>query len=710
MIGWMSTRAKTERRQRAEHFLAYAILGLTLAIMLLVVGKTFNATGYLSAWDAGGHLLKADYFAHNLLTQGNLTGWFPTWHGGFDLFQFYPPLLYYILGPLTLVFEPEFALRLVTAGLWFALVPVTYYFLRSFEAIREHGRPVAAIGTSFLLALNASFGIGLGALYGVGLLPNGLGAVIAIWLLGRLKRDLSDLSRGPAQLLATGGLFGLLILAHTFSAYWWGLVSLGLVLSVLPYGSSKLQRVHRRAILKRYALIIAIGVLLSAYWWIPLILSLSAIGTTGVIQQAPKSEIFASLIFAKDSGGIVMALLAAGGLFTLAARRSLRTFWFFVGASVLSLLLSLNIINGLLPFGSVVGSSQFIRFQAFFAFLMMVLAVFGLVGIWQILKRVGATKTTNLAGNAGYAPHLVLGSLTALLFVAVLYPTLQVKQGFVKVFNNPQTAELNKVSEYLRANLKTGDFVITEFNWESRLLYGSPHFVNQRLPMQVPNLWDLDGNFPEGTAGAASPVQTASTLYDPDILDSQREYMASRGLRYIITSTPTNRPNLASLPWLTPVYAGKTLGIYEVTDYQHRFGLPPSVAAKLRDVRFDAPVRYTLAFASPVTLERGTTVALSHHPWLKAMADGRPIATSEDAEHRLVLNAATQNVNRLEIRYDPPALTIAAGVVSFVTAITLVIGVLLRRRLAGWLKNRSTSRSHLTANPGRRSRQTNPRR
>src|SRR5438105_13040965 len=125
-----------ENTKLREQLVAYWILSLTLGVMLAAVWPSLNNTGYLAAWDAGGHLLKAYYFAHHLLLHGHPSGWFPLWPGGFDLFPFYPPLLYYILGPITLLLPAELALRLVTAGLWLGLVPVTYYFLRSFNVNR----------------------------------------------------------------------------------------------------------------------------------------------------------------------------------------------------------------------------------------------------------------------------------------------------------------------------------------------------------------------------------------------------------------------------------------------------------------------------------------------------------------------------------------------------------------------------------------------
>lgn len=651
-------------RRQLEQLIAYIVLGATVGIMIATVLPSLNANGTLAAWDAGGHLLKANYFAEHLLPLGHLTGWFPLWHGGFDLFQYYPPLLYYILGPLSAVINKELALRIVTAGLWIGLVPVTYYFLRSFSV----NRLIAATGTGFLLALNASFGIGLGALYGVGLLPNGLGFILAIWALGRLKRDLSEPGRGVSQVVLTGLVVGLLFLSHTFSAYWWGAASIFLVISEVIGRGERLAPV-----LKRFALIVGIGLLISAYWWIPLVLSLGSMGETGDIQQNPRSVILRGLLFVQDSGGWVMALLSLGGLAYLAARQNWRTFGFFASIGVFSLLLSLDTINDFLPFGSVVGSSQFIRFHAFFAWLVMVYAVFGLAGLWYLYRR--------WLRSPAWSASAALSITVLLLFTLVILPTLEEKRGFVRVIDNEPAHELPGVATYLDDNLRPGDFILSEFNWNSRYFYGTPHFVNQRLPMLSDKIWNLDGNFPEGTPGSAKPTLIASVMENVGFLRTQQAYLESRGVRYLVATHPSTRTVLEREPWLKPVHTDTILSVFELVGPRHSFGLPPEVAAKLGSVDFSSPGKYRLKFREPVELPAGTSLAVSAHPWLVVKADGRAIRSGRDYESRLSLKEGTGTFTELTITEEPPVVIRAASAVS-VLALLGVILILARQRWA----------------------------
>ncbi len=663
-----------------ERLAAYAVLAAVGLTMLWTVWPSLGSSGYLAAWDAGGHLLKAEYFATELLPSLRLDDWFPTWHGGFDLFQYYPPLLYYLLGPLTYVFAPELALRVFTAALWVGLLPVTYYLLRSFDL----GRLPAALGSGLLLSLNASFGVGLGALYGVGLLPNGLGFILAIWALGRLKRDLFELRPAP-KVVVTGVVVGLLLLAHTFSAYWFGAAAILLGVAAAwgrPAGP----------VVRRLAVVFGIGLALSAYWWLPLAGSFSAMGETGSIQGQSPGAALKGLLLAEDSGGWVISLLAVIGLVYLWLRRHYRELGFFLAIGALTLLLSINAINAILPFGDVIGSSQFIRFHAFFALLLTVWAALGLAGLWYAVGRL--PRYWQAPGIAAFA--LTVGLIAAF----VVLPTLSQKRLFIRVVENGPTAELQTLAAELQPRLRPGDFVLSEFNWESRFLLGSPHFVNQRLPREVPGLWDLDGNFPEGTRGSARPVLIASAMGSEGFLASQRDYLEGRGVRFIISTHPSTRVVLDAQPWLRETWSGTILSLYEVTGFDRPFGLPRGVGARLQDVSY-ADGRYRLAFDRLVTLPAGTAFAVSHHPWLRTEVDGERVRTV-GRNGQLAL-AEPAKADSLTIRYAPPAWVWVARAVSLAGVAVVALLAVRHRDVTAWLGSRARGR-------GRRKRAPAPRR
>lgn len=660
--------SQLRNRRFQEQVSAYAILGGTIGVMLAAIWPSLSNSGFLAGWDAGGHLLKAYFFAHTLLPSGLLNGWFPNWHGGFELFQFYPPLLYYLLGPLTLVFPAELALRIFTAALWIGLVPVTYYFLRSFKLPRFF----AALGTTLLLALNASFGLGLGALYGVGLLPNGLGFIMAIWALGRMQRELDDPDRGRRQLIMTGLISGGLILSHTFSAYWWALASLTLL------ASHAIANQNPSRIIKRYLTIVLIALAVSAYWWAPLLMTESFRGATGSLQQQSFGELLKGLVLAEDFGGITISLLALIGLGSMALHRKWRLFGFFAGTLLFSLLLSLNIINAALPFSSVVASSQFIRFHAFFAWLMMILAAYGIYEIWVIARRYA---------SFGVVAPVYTAAVVSLLFL-VVFPTLDEKRGFVRVVpDNSLTGEIREVNNFLRENMRPGEFILSEFNWDSRIPLGSPHFANQRLPLLNENIWDLDGNFPEGTKAAEGPVTTASALTQTLYLREQLPQLRQRGVRYIVTTNPRTANELAYMPDLSPVFSGKQFAIFDLGESVQPFGFSAGYVPLSATY---TPNKYVIEFPKGTIMTSDQSLAISYHPWLRAKADGRSLATRESSLATLQLSAPGE-VSKLEISYRPPWYLAIPNVISLLAILACFVVILLPRRHRSNVKDRLRS-------------------
>lgn len=664
------SKAGSDRASFDSRVAAYALLAAAMGVMLATVWHTLGPQGVLSAWDAAGHLLKAEYWAGQLLPLGRSSGWFPIWHGGFDLFQFYPPLLYYLLGPLSLVFDGELALRAFMCGLWLALVPANYYFLRGLGL--ERG--VAALGASLVLSLNASLGVGLGALYGVGLLPNGLGIVVATLFLGRLVRVLATDpdERTPRSLVAAGLLLAVLILSHTFSTYWCLLAASVLVLSHSTEGRQQLLRNARD-----YALVLAVALAVSAFWWLPLLVMLDHMGPPGRVVEDGPLEILARLLFARESGGWPASLLAVAGLLSLAWRRDFARGAALALVFVVTLLLCVNAINSWLPFASVVSSSQRIRFEAFAAWLLMVFGALGIDGLWRVVRSLPLQPRL---------PALLL-TLVALVWGAlVVWPTVRANSRYVDVRGGQPLAEISALNQFLGDRLRTGEFVLTEFSWDAVPTFGSPHILNQRLPRELPGFWDLDGNFPEGTAGATQPVLIASALPRIPFLRSQQEYLRGRGVRYVITTVPGTRQALREEAWLTRVWGSPNLTVFELSGAR-RFGLPAELAEQVEALSYEPPGVYEVRFARPVEAPSSFVVGLSYHPWLVAESDRSSLSlTNENGQ--LHLTSGPQPIQSLTIRYRPTWISGVAGAFSLL-ALLLALGVCFAAVRSAWVAGRA---------------------
>lgn len=623
-------------RRFREH-LAVLLLGLLSGIAVWIVWPSLTRPGVLASWDAGGHLLKAQVLAR----QG--PGWFPNWHGGFDLLLSYPPLLYWLMAPLTWIFPPEGVLRLTAAGLWLALPASGWYFLRSFGVNR-----VAAAAAAFLwLVFDARFGAGLGALYEVGLLPNGLGVVLMGFALGRLQRDLAATRPSTPRLAATAGVWGALVLAHTFSAYFAGLAG-ALLLA--------LHVVRRRALLaesiRRCAIVWGGMLALSAWWWLPMVGTIGNMGPPETFDPKPPLSTAMDLLGGGRHGGPSITILALLGVAWLSVRRRRPHLAFLGGGLLLALAVTLNLINEWLPFSRVVASSQSIRFQTFVVWFLFGLAGHGLVAIWWLTTRVRPPALS--AAGLGLAALLLVGF--------VFLPVLESKRKLVRVARNETTAAVPHLGKWLRDTLRPGEFILSEHSWDSKEEVGSPHLVNQRIWAHAPGVWDLGGNFPEGTAGAAEAVRIAKALGNPGAVASRRGYLESRGVRFLVSTCEKSRRTLEAEPAVRKAWSRANLTVFELAEFHTPMGLN----APIRSVTYRSG-HYRIEFERRLKFPAGTTLALSYHPWMQAWTGKTKVATRPDEQHRLAL-AADAEGDELTLAYRPPIGTAVATSLSILAA------------------------------------------
>lgn len=613
-----------------------AILGLAVFITLIVFKPTLFLAGALPAYDARGHLFKAIHWAHTF------SPWITNWHGGFAPMSTYPPLVTYLLGIFSLMMNPILAMRLLMLALLIAPPFASYTFLRRFGLDRIH----ASLGGLLTIVIHVPFSFGADMIYRIGLLPHGLGIIIGIVLLGRLVRDVESPAIKLRSVITTGIMWALLILTHTFSTYWVGFAAIFLVLS-----RSK-ENPHASHIIIGFL----IGLLLSAYWWVSFGLNLSNMDKIHELSQAEPMAVVKRTLFLKNSGGWLSMPLVLFGFYSL--RKSTKNLAFFGMISAFTFAICLNLFNAYLPFGDVLKTSQRIRLEGFLNWILLMTIPFGLANLPRKLNKnavLSIILTFLIAGAFG---------IPKLKFLSLKYS---------KPVNNSFTQQLDPLYDFLKKNLKPGEFILTEFSWETFNTLGNPHYVTQNLAIKDPSIWELTGSFPESTKGSRNPVRLSRLMDRPSIFLSNLDLMRQRGVRYIITTLQRTRELISESNDITAVWSDKTFTVFEIKNFQTPFGFPPEIAQRIKTFSSSLSGDYHFTFSPPLEAGIYIPTGISFHPWLNATANGEKMGTINTGNDLLTLEKSPQETTDILIRFNYPPIIYIFQIISGLSLLGVIL-------------------------------------
>jgi len=193
----------------------------------------------------------------DFLKDFQLSGYDPEWYAGYPAFVLYPPLFYMLVALLSLLSGGIVPLSLSFNLTQFLLVP-TFLGSLYFCTLQWLGKRVAAVGVLlgiFYLCLPPHFahsGNGLAAALQIGFLPNFLGYVELLLLLGTLKGPLNFRKFASAAILLAA-----LILTHQLTAVF----ALGAIALLIMMQS------HKEA--RKTICVLLFGLVLSSWWWVP---------------------------------------------------------------------------------------------------------------------------------------------------------------------------------------------------------------------------------------------------------------------------------------------------------------------------------------------------------------------------------------------------------------------------------------------------------
>jgi len=222
-------------------------LVLSLWPLLAAPNSNFPYTG-----DAMGHLTKVKYIS-DCLRQGHWPAWFPFWYNGSTVVQYYPPLSFFLLAPVQILFDN----LMITFKFWaFATLLVggwgVFYICR-----RWIGFYAGLLG-AVLYVMQPFL---LRSLMMQGVIAQGPIIALTPWLLAATLLFFER--RTPWRWMAICLTIAALILAHPMHAL---LVCLGMIYVVLALWITSHSKISS-LVLWGWAIVVGAG--LVSFWWFP---------------------------------------------------------------------------------------------------------------------------------------------------------------------------------------------------------------------------------------------------------------------------------------------------------------------------------------------------------------------------------------------------------------------------------------------------------
>ncbi len=277
-----------------ELAVAASLTGLTIAIALWPILSAPNSS-YPDTVDALGHMAKIKYIADSL-RQWHIPSWFPYWYSGSAVTQYYPPLSYWLLIPIQLLFSN---VMITFKAFLFASVFVGSIGVWCFNW-RFVG-PRTGVVAAVIYAIQPYL---LRSLVLHGLIAQGPIYALSPWL---LVFTMLFLERpGWKRWLAVCVTVMLLVLSHAMHAFLVAIFT-GLVVLVL---CSRWKAGFQYLV--SWAVAVAGGAGLAAFWWVP---GVTQLDTPGIPFLMPEvAETFTANVSwflpqARRGGGFYFSLL-----------------------------------------------------------------------------------------------------------------------------------------------------------------------------------------------------------------------------------------------------------------------------------------------------------------------------------------------------------------------------------------------------------------
>lgn len=581
---------------------------LVLALLVLLAlwrVQDALAPGLLVSGDSLGHAAKTHFLQQALLTQGRWDGWFPQWHGGFQLHQFYPPGFYLVTALLGFLpglgFDRAFNGMAVLA---YILLPVSFYLASRLLGLnRGAALTAAALG----LTVDTWAGGGLMGGFYIGLVPQSWGLLIAPMALVAWLRLGEAPTRGRIALAAA--LSATIVWTHTFTG-----TSLLLVIAAVAAMAAGRRQWDR---LVAVGVAVAVTAAITAAWWLPALVKRAYFGQTNPWDSPPLLEVIGHLLDGSLLGGATFVWVGVAALALLWRKGGWRT---TLGLYTLLLMtLALGGLHRLVPAGTVLASGYFVRYQPLLGQAFILLSACLLDEYWPRLARRLPRR---------WAVPLVALTLVS-LWAATDGPGFRRRQlqPIRTQASLPAAEAMARMAAHIGA-LPPGSRLLGELSWCTPWDLGAPNVFTLGLPLYA-GISDLGGGFPEAIRTTVATRFLGESLHDAgDPIDDLIRRVTAQGVTHVLTTTRPARDRLASCHFAMPLATEGRLQLWGLRDASGPLRLSGPGAVKILDVQPEV-MRFQIGDGPA---GRVASLAVNAYPNWHASWNSAPIAWTTTAD------------------------------------------------------------------------------
>jgi hypothetical protein len=389
-----SSNGKTIKGREYPHWLSRHIIiegAIVLALLLgaFFLGRHLFDSTVPAEGDVRSHIFKIE-FLQSYLSHFSWPQWNPYWYHGIPEDQFYPPGFYFLGAILSYIFKSGVVAYKILLLIALAMNGLAiYYFSRRFLKFDPH------LAFWCLIIYETSTPILINLMYGEG--PNLLGwSVTVIFLTVYLSQVMEGKIHSLVNVVLPGFLLGVAVLIHPFPVIF-AAISIVVFHAVWLIHNRHDWKTFIRHHLPYIAGVVAIGLVIGMYYWLPAFLTLKY-----------SSPIYSFLQFQWPGGTVyLLALILLAAIMAALVRYKIK------GDPVLDTLIVTFIISCALGFGGTrylpFGLGSLVQEFRFAAIIVPFLAI--LLILIPLKYRVFRLNTGNLALSLGVGFFL-----TALIF------------------------------------------------------------------------------------------------------------------------------------------------------------------------------------------------------------------------------------------------------------------------------------------------------